>query len=163
MHYKRLGSLTLLFVLLAFPVSASMVSFLVVETGLNEETPPNQISSIWEGGLMAAFFDAGHIVTDSPITRMEKKPAKDFSGIIEADFNEAAAAGSEYFILSYLEYQFQNGRFVPVSIAVKLYKIDSKKLMYEQSFPVGKGRNPAEEHQNAQSAGRAISSHIAER
>ena len=160
---RRMGIVLFLSVLLVIPVSASMVSFLVVETGLNENIPANQISTLWGGGLMAAFFDAGYIVTDSPLVRMEKRPAKDFTGEIESDFNEAVTAGAEYFVLGFLEYQYTGGKFVPVSISVKLYEIDSKKQIFEQIFPVGAGKNLAEEHQNAQSAGRMIVSYIKDR
>ena len=160
MTSRRMGIVLLLSVLTVFPVSASMVSFLVVETGLNENIPGNQISTLWGGGLMSAFFDAGYIVTDSPLVRMEKKPSNDFTGQIEKDFNEAIDAGSEYFVLGFLEYQYSNGKFVPVSITVKLYNTETKKQLFEQVFPVGAGKNLAEEHQNAQSAGRVIVSQI---
>ena len=163
MFYKRFLGLTVLILLLTIPAMASMVSFLVVETGLNEDAPQNQVSSIWGGGLMAAFFDAGHIVTDIPIMRMENRPSRDLSGKVEEDFNEALTVGSEYFILGFLEYELQSGRPVPISISVKVYKIDNKKLIHEQSFPVGKGSSPAEEHKNAQNAGKAIISYIAEK
>jgi len=160
---KRLESIVVLLFLLSFPAYASMVSFLVVETGLNENIPNNQIGTLWGGGLMAAFFDAGYIVTDSPVARMEKKPSKDLSGPVEDNFNEAASVGSEYFILGFLEYQVTGGRAVPVSIAVKLYETSSKKLIYEQTFPAGAGKSLAEEHQLAQNAGRIIISHIKDR
>ena len=160
---KRLGNIVVLLILLSFPAYASMVSFLVVETGISDDIPNNQLSSLWGGGLMAAFFDAGYIVTDSPVVRMEQKPSKDLSGKVEETFNEATSVGSEYFILGFLEYEVSAGRAVPVNIAVKLYETSSKKLIYEQVFPVGKGRNLAEEHQFAQNAGRTIISHMKDR
>jgi len=163
MIYRRLGSLAVLFVLLAFPASASMVSFLMVETGLNENIPSNQLSTLWGGGLMAAFFDAGFIVTDSPLIRMDKKPPVDFTGQVENDFNEAVTAGSEYFILGFLEYELISGKVVPVNITIKIYEIDTKKLIHEQIFPVGTGNNLADEHKIAQNAGRIILSHIKDR
>jgi len=162
MIYRRLGIAAFMFMVFAFNASALIVSFLVVETGLRDDAPRDQLSSIWEGGLMAAFFDAGHIVTDSPVARMEKKPAADLSGFIGKDFNEAAASGAEYFLLGFLEYKIQDGKTVPVHISLKLFKTDSKTLVFEQQFPVGTGNGPADEHQIAQNAGRVFVPYIKE-
>jgi hypothetical protein len=163
MDYKRLGSMAALLMLLAFPASASMVSFLMVETGINEEVSSGQYTSLWEGGLMAAFFDAGHIVTNGPVARMEKKPSRDLTGTVEVDFNEAVKGGAEYFILGFIEYQVRSGKPVPVGIALKLYQTDSKKLVFEQSFPAGSGKNLDEEYLFAQNAGKVIISHLKDR
>ena len=160
MNSKRLWSLTLLLMLLALPASASMVSFLLVETGLNEEAPNTQYTSLWEGGLMAAFFDAGHIVTNSPITRMEKRPTQDFPAEVAEDLNEAAIGGADYFVVGYLEYRSEGSNVVPVGMALKVYTTDTKKLVYEQGFPAGRGKNLNEEYQFAQNAGRTLMSHI---
>ena len=163
MMHKRYCILAVIFFLFIFPASASMVSFLVVETGIDEDLPQNQISTIWESGLMAAFFDAGYIVTDSPVTRIEKRPQVDLSGAIASDFSEAAGYGAEYFVLGFIEYQNQGGRAIPVGISLKLYKIDSKTLIFERNFPVGTARSPAEEHKLAQDAGQVIISHLPEK
>ena len=160
MVHKRLLGLAVLSILLAFPSSASMVSFLVVETGLNEEAASTPYTSLWEGGLMDAFFDAGHIVTNSPAARMLKKPVQDLSGVVEEDYKDAISGGADFFVLGFLEYQNREGRPVPSSIAVKLYRTDLKILVFEQNFPVGSGKDLNEEFRIAQSAGRAIISKI---
>jgi len=162
MNQKILGIMALLLVLLVFPVSASMVSFLLVETGINDDAPNSQYTSLWEGGLMAAFFDAGHIVTNSPYTRIEKMPSQDLSGFVAEDFAEAVQGGAEYFILGYLEYKMDGQKPVPVGMAIKVYTTGSKKLIHEQGFPAGTGRNLNEEFQLAQSVGRTIISQIKE-
>ena len=163
MNIKRLWGMAALLLLLAFPASASMVSFLVVETGLSEESAASQYSSLWEGGLMEVFFNAGHIVSNYPVARMEKRPAKDISGSIESDFNEAAEGGADYFILGFLEYQLNGLTPLPVGISLKLYKTDTKELIFERNFPAGTGKNPNEEYQYAQNAGRIIISNIKDR
>ena len=158
MDYKRLISIAVLFLVLVFPASASMVSFLVVETGLSEEAN-TQYGSIWEGGLMEVFFDAGHIVTNSPIARMEKKPENDISGTIGNDFFEAAVNGAEYFVLCYLEFQ-NRSRSVPNAMVIKIYDVNAEKLIFERSFPAGTGRSLNDEYQIAQNTGRIIVSNI---
>ena len=72
MNNKRMGILAVLLILLSFPAFASLVSFMVVETGLSEDISSTQHGSVWEGGLMDAFFDAGFIVTNSPATRVDR-------------------------------------------------------------------------------------------
>jgi len=150
--------MSVLLLLLVFPASASMVSFLVVETGLGEGTN-TQYGSIWEGGLMEVFFDAGHIVTNCPIARVEKRPENDISGPIGNDFFEAAVNGAEYFVLCYLEYQSMS-RSVPNAMVIKIFNINAEKLIYERSFPAGTGRSLGDEYQTALNTGRIIVSNI---
>jgi len=158
MDYKRLVNMIVLFLLLVFPASASMVSFMVVETGLSEEAS-TQYGSVWEGGLMQVFFDAGHIVTNYPIARMEKKPENDISGPIGNDFFEAAVNGAEYFVLCYLEFQ-NRSRSVPNTMIIKIYDVNAEKLIFERSFPAGTGRNLNDEYQIALNTGRIVVSNI---
>ena len=162
-NMARRGIIAVMFVLLVSPVHAAMVSFLVVETGLNDEVASSQYSSLWEGGLMSVFFDAGHIVTNYPITRIDKKPSSDLSGRIGNDFDEAAEGGAEYFILGYLEYEAHGKSAIPTGIILKLYRTDSKELILERNFPAGNSRNLNEEYQLAQNAGRFIISNIKDR
>jgi len=163
MNSKRLWTMAVLLVFLGFPVSASMVSFLLVETGLKQESPSAQHTRVWEGGLMEAFFDAGHIITNSPITRMEKKPAPELSGLVEDEFFDAAMGGADYFVLGFLEYRLQGNNAVPVGMALKIYDTDTKRIIYEQQFPVGTGKSSNEEYRIAQNAGKTMISHIKDR
>ena len=161
MSCKRLLGTVVLFVVFTFSVSASTVSFLVVETGLNEGISSPQYSSLWEDGLMSVFFDAGHIVTNNPILRMSKQASIDIRGTaIEADFVEAALGGADYVILGFLDYQMQGNRAVPTGINIKIYTAVSQVLVFEQNFPAGSGRNTTEENQIIQNAGRTIISQI---
>ena len=150
--------MAVLLLLLIFPVSASMVSFLVIETGLSEESV-TQYGSLWEGGLMDVFFDAGHIVTNSPIARMEKRPAEDLSGYIGVDFYEATRSGADYFVIGFLEFKNKDSH-VPNAMIVKIYNTNTEKLIFERSFPAGTGRNLGEEYQIAKSAGQVIVSNM---
>ena len=113
---------------------------------------------------MSVFFDAGHIVTNNPILRMEQEAPVEIRGTaIENDLNDAAQAGAEYIIFGFIEYQVQGNRAAPVKINIKLYETSSRELVYEQNFPVGRGRNSNEEYQFAQNAGRSIISHVKDR
>ena len=162
MKHKRIAVMAALLLLLSFPASASLVSFLLIETGLSEGAPSTQYASLWESGLMAVFFDAGHIVTNSPIARMEKKPASDFSGFIETDFREATEGGAEYFVLGYLEFQNLGSGVSLSGITIKLYSVDWQELIFERHFTAGRV-NLNEEYQSALNAGRIVISHIRDR
>jgi len=163
MNYKLLACVAVLLVVLIFPASATMVSFLIVETGIHEDIPSAQYSDLWEGGLMSSFFDAGYIVTNSPIMRLEQRPVPDLTGPVRTDFEGARLGGGEYFVLCFLNYQVQGRRAVPVDINIRTYRIDTQELVFERSFPVGTGRNLHEELQLAQNAGRVLVSQIGDR
>ncbi|MCL2232212.1 MAG: hypothetical protein FWB99_03955 [Treponema sp.] len=158
MTYKRLGSMAILLVILAFPVSASMISFQLVETGLTETASSGQYSRLWESGLMSVFFDAGYIVTSSPIARMEFDRQ-----IMEKSLNEAVAGGADYLVLGFIEYNIHRGRALPTGIVLRVYDSNSRQRIHEQNFPAGTGRNDSEEFQLAQSVGRVIISQIKDR
>ena len=133
---------------------------MVVETGLDESVLSTQHGSVWEGGLMDAFFDAGFIVTNSPVTRIESRPAVDLSGIILNDFEDAEIGGAEFFILAYLDCQDQGGRMLPLNMTLKMYSINSRQLVFEQSFPVSMERTLEQEFEVAKNAGRILINYI---
>ena len=113
---------------------------------------------------MSIFFDAGHIVTNNPILRMEKQVPVEISGTpIEYDIIEAASGGAEYIILGSVDYQMQGNRAALTKINIKIYTTVPQELVYEQNFPAGTGRNSNEEYQLIQNAGRTIISQIKER
>jgi len=164
MGCRRLLCSAVLFMLLAsFSASASTVSFLVVETGLNDGiSGPQSSSRLWEEGLMGLFFDAGHIVTNNPILRMDTQVPVEIRGtVIEYDFNEAVMGGAEYVVLGFLEYEIQGNRAAAARMSIRIYTTVPFELVYEQVFPVG--RNSGEENQLVRNAGRTIIPHIKDR
>ncbi|AEF80202.1 hypothetical protein [Leadbettera azotonutricia] len=163
MYFKRLGALISLLALASFPLYASMISFLVVETGLSSEGSAGEYSALWEDGLMSAFFDAGHIVSNGHILRLEKNPSKVFPDEVEDDYYEAAAGGADYFVIALLEYKSQNGKYRPSGISVRVFNIESTDLVYQQNFAAGTGASLKEESTNAREAARAIIPHLKDR
>ena len=163
MNCKLLGCIAVLLLVLIFPASAAMVSFLIVETGLNDGVPRTEYGDLWEDALMASFFDSGHIVTNSPILRMEQKPVQDLSGTVMNDFEEAARGGAEYFVLCFLNYQVQGRRATPVDITIRTYRTDTQELVSERNFPAGRARSLSEESRFARDASGMIVSQIRDR
>jgi len=155
---KSLSIAAFLLALAAFPASASMVSFMLVETGVNlEEAPGNQHSRLWESGLMSVFFDSDFIVTSSPIAQMKTIPSTELAGDIGEMFTEAVNGGADYFVVGFIEYSTVGAS--PQQIAVKVYD-SSRRLIHRESFPAGTGRNDNEELELARNAGRFIISRI---
>jgi hypothetical protein len=94
---------------------------------------------------------------------MENKPLQQLSGTVKNDFSEALLGGAEYFILCLLNHQVQGRGAIPVDMTIRTYRTGTEELIFEQSFPVGRGRNHNEEIQIAQNAGRIIVSQIKDR
>ena len=157
---KRLGIITVLVTLLVFPLSAYMVSFQLVETGLDHHAAVGEHSRLWESGLMSVFFDAGYIVTSGPITRVDTVSESYLNGLVQVSLTEALEGGASYFVLGFIEYRNQQGRALPVAVDLRVYDSISRQLIHRQNFPAGTGRNNTEEMQLAQSAGMIVISHI---
>jgi len=120
-----------------FGVEASMVSFYVVETGLlyDGQNKSNQHSQRWEGAFLDVFFEAGHIVTNAPIQRLETKPTGDILKAIYFDMKEARDAGSDYVIIARLDYSPDTG--CPAEVVFYVYKVTPQQKIYEKQV---KGR-----------------------
>jgi hypothetical protein len=140
-----------------------MVSVLVVETGLEQETVVKDYSTLWEDGIMGVFFDAGYIVTNGSLIRLGTDQVKEFPDEAQLDFYEASEGGADYFVLALLEYKNQNGTFKPSGISLKLYSTSPRRLIYEQWFPAGQGADNQEEHARAREAAGVLISHIKDR
>ena len=143
-----------------------MVTFMVIETGIQPDARGSEYSSLWEDGLMSVFFDAGHIVSNSLAMRLEKIPQEEIPGEVQEDFLEAARGGSEYFILIYLDYS-QPGMQKPQEALVKIFRIEealgaSRSLIYEQRFPAGTGSSLRDEYIKAQETARIVVAQLKE-
>ena len=160
MFLKRLGILAVLWGLLVFPLSAHMVSFLVIETGLLPDTEVDEYSTLWEDGLMRGFFDTGHIVTNSPVLRLEKTPLGEIPAEAQADFAEASEGGADYFVLALLDYFTQDGKSKPRQITVRVFATASRKMIYEHKFPAGNGTDLKDEYARAQDASRIVAAQV---
>jgi hypothetical protein len=123
-----------------------MVSFLVIETGLPEESGSSSWSGLWESGLLDVFFEEGYIVSNAPIKRLGLKPHKAFPDEAQADLDEAVEGGAEYFILALLDYPPPAGQEIPRprNIALRVFKTSPRRLLHEEvyshrAFPDMKG------------------------
>jgi hypothetical protein len=147
------------------PLPAATVSFLVVETGLSHEMGNSVYSNLWESGLLDVFFEAGHIVSNAPIKRLDKKPQKPFPDEVRGDLDDAAEGGAEYFILAFLDYpQGGTGEIPkPRNIALRVFKISPYKLLYEQLYSDKAAVNLDEEFTTIKQSIRGLVPHMADK
>ena len=160
MFGKCIGMAMIIFGLVVFPLSASMVSFLVVEEGLPQGSDSGEYSSLWEGGLMGAFFDTGHIVSNSPVMRVDKLSPDILPAEVKRDYTEARSGGANYFLLAVLEFSLQDRKMKPYRIHIKIFTTDSENLIYENRFPAGNGVNLQDEYTRAQETARTVAAQI---
>jgi hypothetical protein len=164
MFLKRFCAVLAAAGLSAFPASAATVSFLVIETGLGEGFPVVESSNVWESGLMDVFFDAGHIVSNIPLMRLEGRPEQALPDEVRNEFEEAAAGGAEYFMLALLDFGGGSGGVPkPRNISLRLFRIHPYQLIVEQRW-AGKASAPlSEEFSAAKEAARKIIPHLRDR
>ena len=143
-----------------FPLSAANISFLVIETGVREEGRINESSAIWENGLMDVFFDAGHIVTNAPILRLNKNPPGEFPGEARKNLDEALEGGADFFILALLDYQeiipSANSILNPRSVSLRLFSTSPYKILYERTYPAGTSLQKNDRFSYAKNAARLL-------
>jgi hypothetical protein len=167
MNLKKTGIFPVLLCLglgfMAVPLHASMVSVLVIETGLGKESAVKDYSTLWEDGIMGVFFEAGYIVTNGSVIRLEADLVKEFPDEAQADFYEASEGGAEYFVLVVLEYKNQDGTFKPSGVSLKLYTTIPRRLIYEDRVSAGQTADSREEHTRAREAAGVLISHIKDR
>jgi hypothetical protein len=132
-----------------FPLNAATVSFLVMETGSSREDPAGQYPVLWESGLLEIFFQSGHIVTNFPIIKIAQKPADDFPGEAERDFEEAQRGGMDFFLVGIVDYT-QSG------VSLRLFNTKSPRMIQEQKYMVTTFRSTKEEYENIKTAVKLI-------
>ncbi|MDR1129243.1 MAG: hypothetical protein LBL20_08020 [Treponema sp.] len=154
---------TLVFILAAalVPASAYTVSFVVVETGLPEEQAFSEYSNFWESGLLDVFFDAGHIVSNAPVLRLDAPPAKQFPDEAAEALSEANAGGADYFVLALLDYR-ENGVSNtspiprPKQVSLRLFKTTPFRFVREEKFAGPQGTRAGEDFLSAKRAAMKI-------
>ncbi len=103
----RLAALCVSGLVCSFPLAAATVCVCVVESGLSAEAAPVEASSAWEAGLMAAFFDAGHIVTNAAIVRVPSSADEGRPTLPDRKFGAMAAkdGGADVLSVVVLDYR----------------------------------------------------------
>ena len=108
-------------ILLISRLDAYMVSFTVIETGVQQEGPNSPHSQRWEDALLDVFFEAGFIVSNTQILQLESKPAGRIGDFLSTDLNAARLGGADFFIAVQLDYIQRVS--APQTISVYVFRI----------------------------------------
>ena len=126
--FKRIAIAVISVILLSFSVGAATVSFHVVEAGINEEAD-KKASELWETAFMDVFFDAGYIISNAPIMRLQKSP----SDILQVvDFKEASVCGIDYMLIVLLNYNIDQP--TPEEVSFYIYKVTKREKVLERKI-----------------------------
>lgn len=106
----------LFFAVLPRPLSSATLNFLVVEAvgeaGEGPSPASFESSALWEACLLDVFFEAGHVVSNSPILRLSgaaefpggADPGGEFPRELRPGLEDAVLGGADYLILALLSY-----------------------------------------------------------
>ncbi|MDR1957160.1 MAG: hypothetical protein LBQ30_09950 [Treponema sp.] len=159
---KPLSVLVCLHSCFIFPLYGATLSFLVIETGVRQGSPVQESSQRWETGLMDAFFEAGHIVSNAAIMQVPRRPEGEFPQEAQGKLQEAIAGGSDFFILVLMEYpgtrEHPSPR--PQSISLKLFSIQPYHSIGEQHYPQTISKSPSEELLEVKKAARIFLAYL---
>jgi hypothetical protein len=152
-------------VLLMMPAGilpAEMVSFMVVETGL--QGGKTGASGLWESGFMDVFFDAGHIVSNAPGMRLDQplseQPVDAFPEEARRDLEEALNGGSDFFVLVLLDYAGSSPAARGGQVSLRLWRLHPYQFMFERHYTARANMTSAEELADIKNAARTIMSHL---
>jgi hypothetical protein len=132
---------------------AANVSVLVLESGESRENTGDQYAILWENGLMDAFFDSGHIVSNSLKIQIAGKPDRDFPAEAEREFRSAREGGMDYFLIALIDYA------TPL-VSLRLFDIKSTKMVLEQKHAVTTLKNTKDESDKIKAASMVMAAQL---
>ncbi|GMO35973.1 MAG: hypothetical protein Ta2B_16100 [Termitinemataceae bacterium] len=140
--------------------NAANVTVMVIETGLSVDQKVS-LAEIWESGIMAVLFDAGHIVTNAQSIKIVRNIDEDIPEEVETNIKGAFDGGSDYFLMALLNYNESNDdkNTKPVQITLKLIILPNK-ILYQENMPKPVAATQRDEFINAQKAARIIMPYI---
>jgi hypothetical protein len=127
-------------------LQAATVSVLVLETGLPKESSAQNYSVMWENGLLDVLFEAGHIVSNAPITRLAGKNQNSFPDEAERDWEEARENGMGYFLVAVVNYP------LPYNVSLRLFNTRSTEALHEVKYSYKTPKSDKEEYDNIKKA-----------
>jgi hypothetical protein len=136
-------------------LNAATVSVLVVEAGLPPGYGCSSSAEVWESGMMDAFFDAGHIVSNAPCMQI-LNAAGVLPAEVNGDFDQARIGGADFLVLVVLNYK--DGSIESTKdVVIRVFSVVSGDLLYETKIADRVWRSTDEEFFDAkQQAGKLV-------
>jgi hypothetical protein len=141
--------MVVLFAVLNAPAFAAGLFVLVAETGegAGGRASPDrreagfESSALWEACLLDVFFEAGHVVSNSPVLDLggfdgaalpgPESPPAEFPAEMEAELAEARSGGADYLILALLNYPASADRKTrPGRVSLRVYGLEPFRFVY---------------------------------
>jgi hypothetical protein len=132
------------------PLAAATVSVMVIETGLPSEKEITPSASVWESGVMDAFFSAGYIVFNTPILKLKEIPRSGLPQEARAELEAAQLGGSDLFVVVHLSYSgtilnpFDSGEQAK-TVFMAVFDVSTEEMLYETSVGLSNMKNPRDE------------------
>ena len=152
---KRILTAAIFCLFLCVNAGAEMVSFYIIETGVQEDGRENQHSVFWESAFLDVFFDAGHIVSNAPILQMENKPSGDI--LRQVNMHEVKNAGIDFIIIAQLDY---NSAVSPAEMSFFVYRINPKEKIFERKVEGRPSRPARDEYEFMKSIARGLITYV---
>jgi len=155
---KNITLAVILCILVNFSAGASMVSFYVVETGLCESSQQIRHAEVWENALLDVFFEAGHIVSNAPILRLDSRPEGDILGNVAFDILDGRTIGIDYILIAMLDYT--GNLQSPGEISFYIYRVNPREQLLERKIPGKAYGTSREEYDDVKAIARGLIPYI---
>jgi len=152
---KRFTLAVILGVFAFYSAQASVVSFFIIETGLPGNGSDHQHSVFWENAFLDVFFEAGYIVCNSPILRMETKPSGDI--LRQVDMQEARNSGIDFLLIAQLDF---TTNISPAEISFFIYKVNTREKIVERVIQGRGTRSAMDEYEYMKTVARGLITYI---
>jgi hypothetical protein len=99
--------------------------------------------------MMDSFFDAGHIVSNSPILRIEhfeQSSGEKLPPEARRELDEARLGGADFFVVILLNYE-DNPQGRPLDILIRIFRTTGGQMVYETKCGSYNGVKAEEEFQ----------------
>jgi len=153
-NFKVLLLMSIFGLTVSFSCFASMVAFYVVEAGGNENMENTRQGIIWENAFLDVFFEAGHIVSNAPLLRLDSMPQGDLLRSVAYDVIDDRSGGIEYVIIALLDYS--NNTMSPRKVTFYIYNVSTREKVLEREVPGRTYRNAREEFDDIKSMARGL-------
>jgi hypothetical protein len=135
-----------------------MVTIFVVETGLIDNRAEHPHSIQWENAFLDVFFEAGLIVGNAPIFRLDEKPENDLLHMVAFDPSSARIMGIDYILITILDF---NGNILfPDEISFYIYSVNSEERIFERQIPGKTYRSSRDELEDLKAIARGLIPYI---
>jgi hypothetical protein len=136
----------------------AMVAIFVVEKGLTDNRMEHPHSIQWENAFLDVFFEAGYIVTNAPISRIDSIPQDYLLESLAFEPDRARMMGIEFILITILDFNGETN--FPEEIYLYIYSVSIGNRIFERQIPGRTYRTSREELDDLKAIARGLLPHI---